>query len=154
MTTPVHTVEAIQAAAGSHIIVQQRGRRNNFKCDLARLANSNLSARGYTDDEKFSHLAEARRALIDAGYDVAFKFQQRNQQGEWTPWPHLWVNISAAAVAPETEARLKTLEDQNAALLARLDEFLSASSEGSSIETVPDTNAPIEDSSESDEDIF
>lgn len=111
----VFTVEAIQTVVGTDFVAAERGPNRNVKLDLTRLVTPN-QARGFTDDQKLDVLYAAREKLRAEGYECTVRLQQRNSDGVWKNWPHIWVNRSGASTSPDLENRLAAVEQSNALL--------------------------------------
>lgn len=103
--------------AGEHFQVSQRGPNNNLKLDFSRLVSR--QAQGFTDGEKLTIMYETRAALEADGFNVNVRFQQRNANGEWIYWPHLWVNREPAQASTDT-SEMQSLRQELAELKAML----------------------------------
>lgn len=108
-------VANIQGLLGEGYICGEKGPNRNVKVDLARLVNRN--AANLSDDDKIDLLVEAREKIRAAGLECTLRLTQRDRNGTYKPWPHMWVNHNVQArgqaaqeLAAENRALLKIIE--------------------------------------------
>jgi hypothetical protein len=140
------TKKKIQEIAGDALRINDAAANGNFKLDLVRLVNG--EARDFSDTEKVLCLVKAHTALREAGYEVDIRLSQKNSSGQWTAWPHLWVNKTTRTSTTNNaiETRMAKLE----ANLAKLVEVLTkgATSQEAASEQPIETAQPAEAQSE------
>ena len=109
----------IQNLLGDEFVCSMGGNSGNIKADFARLKKG--AAQNFSDEERCRLLVQAADRLKEAGLEYSIKLTSyNNKSGEWTAWPHVWVNKTATAsknaddalaIASRTEARLAQLMD-------------------------------------------
>jgi hypothetical protein len=83
-------IAKIQVIVGEEMLLKTSPRNGNVQVNIAEMAKQG-------GREKLELLHKSAVALEAKGYEVDFQNSYKDRNGNWQPWPCLWVNFTKSA---------------------------------------------------------
>jgi hypothetical protein len=127
------TLEGVQGCLGDGFTCRAYS-GGNIQVSFAQLS-------GMTGEDICQGLLDAAKALKAGGYPASVRTSWKNRDGNWTSFPHVWVNRPrpAEVAQQETSARMDKIEETLGVLAA----FIQKGQPEATSASAPDPENPL-----------